>query len=1201
MTSRSITAVATLLLLTCGLIPSCDNGSDTQNGHTARVPAGSTAVDDYLSSSAPVERSGGSGQFVRLDAAQTGIEFDNRADDIDFIAEDRASQAGLACGDANGDGIMDLFLCGIETDNRLYLGEGGFRFRDATAESGSDLAVSGHETFGALFVDIDGDGDQDLYLGVRGADDRLYINDGKGRFSDEAAERGTTATVATSSIAAFDVEPDGDLDLYVCSHAFDPRMTADDAMVAQGVDIKHITIVPERDILYINDGSGRFSDGTEAAGIDGLSWSWQAMPADYNDDGYMDLFVSSDYSTNDRYYISNGDGTFTDHAATMLRRTPWFSMGCDSGDINNDGRIDLFCLDMLPSGYKDSKLMSGDMYDFREVLITSNPQQMMHNMLQLNRGSGWMTDVSSLAGVKASEWSWSARIADLDNSGIPELFVANGYLTMTAMNVDYQNQIREIGESQGREAIKQFMQEMGSAPAEDVIFTADTPLDYKRASGNWGLNGKTIDTGAVIDDIDGDGDLDIIANQTNGELQVWRNELDCGNFITVALSQDSANSFGVGSRVTAYCGDAVFADTVVIGRGIGSGVSPRVHLGIGGNTQVDRLEIRWPDGMLQTEEHLAANLQWNVRRREGLSKFTLPQEDPLFAQTELDFSRDERDTDMEEFRAEMLLPIMRSYLGGGLGVADADLDGDLDVYFAGAAGQSGRLKLNDGSGTLESSSSAADINLRDREEMSVLWFDANGDERPDLYISNGSMEAYPESNLYDDVLVLNTAEGFVSSTVPGTNFSSGAACAADIDGDGDQDLFVAGRQVPHRFGLPVASVFLRNDGRGNLSVHDFTGGSPLTGCISDAQFADMDGDGDQDLVTCEEFGTVSWLANTGGSFGPRQPVSASGMWQSLCLADLNEDGNIDIVAGNWGQNTKYHPSAEKPYTMFAGDMEGDGDRDLIEAKNTNDGGYLPGRGRSCSGYAMPSIQQRFPKWEDFANASFEDVYGDPASLPEKYEAADLHNSIFMNGGGGSFSAAVQLPEMAQLSPVYGIVAMDFDGDGDKDLLLAENYKFTQPETGRWNLGYSTVLLQDNGSWQPLELLQSGVNIHEDARGVIACDLDHDGMQELLVSVSNGQAKHLESSRAAASSLEVLLQGKAGNRFASGAVISLTLDDGSVLRRLVQAGQGYLSSYIGPQYFAIPAGRSYTALDVQWSDGSHSAASDFEGSSVAVIQ
>ncbi|MCB1186076.1 VCBS repeat-containing protein [bacterium] len=1200
MTSRSTTVVATLLLLTCGLLPSCDNGSDTQSKGTNAGRTGGTAVDDFLSSSKLNDSGPGSGKFVLLGGDETGIEFDNRADDIDFIAEDRASQAGLACGDVNGDGILDLFLCGMETDNRLYIGEGGFRFRDVTADSGDDLAVAGHETFGALFVDIEGDGDQDLYLGVRGADDRLYINDGRGKFTNEASQRGTTATNATSSIAAFDVEPDGDLDLYVCSHSFDPRMTNDDAMVAQGVDINSIVIRPELDLLLINDGSGKFTDGTSAAGIDGLSWSWQAMPADYNDDGYMDLFVSSDYSTNDRYYINNGDGTFTDHATTMLRRTPWFSMGCDSGDINGDGRIDLFCLDMSPNEYKASKLMSGDMYDFRDVLVNSNPQQMMHNMLQLNRGQGWMTDISSLAGVKSSEWSWTARIADLDYSGIPELFVANGYLTMTAMNVDYQNQIKQIGESQGREAVKQFMKEMGSAPAEDVIFTADSPLDYKRASGNWGMTGNTIDTGTVIDDIDGDGDLDIIANQTNGDLQVWRNELDCGNFIAVELSQDGANAFGVGSKLTAYCGDAIFADTVVIGRGIGSGVSPRVHLGLGGNTKVDRLEIRWPDGKLQTEENLDAGLLWSVRRRDNLPDFTAPSYDPMFAQADMDFSRDERDTDKEEFAAELLLPIMRSYLGGGVGVADSDLDGDLDVYFAGAAGQSGRLKLNDGSGNLESSSTAADINKRDREEMAVLWFDANGDERPDLYISNGSMEAYPDSDLYDDVIVLNMEDGLKASTVPGTNISSGSVCAADIDGDGDQDLFVAGRQVPHRFALPATSVFLRNDGKGGFSVHDFSGGQPVMGCISDAQFADMDHDGDQDLVVCEEFGTVSWLANNGGSFGAKQAVSASGMWQSLCLADLNEDGNIDIVAGNWGQNTKYHPSAEKPYTMFAGDMEGDGDRDLIEAKNKSGGGYLPGRGRSCSGYAMPSIQERFPKWDDFANASFEDIYGDPSQLPEKYEAADLHNTLFMSDGNGGFSAS-QLPMMAQLSPVYGILASDFDGDGDKDLLLAENYKLTQPETGRWNLGYSTMLLQDSGNWTAVDMPVAGVNIHEDARGVVECDLDADGMQDIIVTVSNGMAKRLEHSGAAGGSFNVTLAGKAGNRFGSGAVIMLALDDGSKLFRLVQAGQGYMSSYVGPQHFAIPAGRSPQALEVTWSDGSTSMAADLGGDGVTVEQ
>ena len=1199
MSTRSTIAVATLLLLGCWALSSCNKGSGTQVSNTHSVSG--TAVDEHLSFTEFPDTSGSGGSFTQLAAADTGIEFDNRADALAFIAEDKASQSGLACGDVNGDGILDLYLAGIETDNKLYIGEGGFRFHDATDKAGKDLACSGLESFGALFVDVEGDGDNDLYVGIRGADDRLYINDGRGQFTEEAAARGTTATDATSSIAAFDVEPDGDLDLYVCSHSYDPRMTIDDAMQAQGVTADMVTIMPEMDQLLINDGSGIFTNGTEAAGIDGLSWSWQAIPADINNDGHMDLFVSSDYSTNDRYYLSNGDGTFTDHAEEMLRITPWFSMGCDAGDVNGDGRIDLFCLDMLPSGYKDSKLMSGDMYDFRDVLITSKPQQMMHNMLQLNRGEGWMTDVSSLGGVKASEWSWTGRIADLDCSGLPELYVANGYLTMTAMNVDYQNEIKRIGKEEGSEAVKLYMQQMGSAPAEDVIFTAETPLEYHRATGNWGITGKTINTGALIDDMDGDGDLDIIANQTNGELQVWRNDMQCGNRVMVALQQPGGNPAGVGSLVTAHCGSDIYTAPLIIGRGIGSGISARVHLGLGTHATIDKLEIRWPDGKLQTEEGLDANRLYAISRREGLSDWQAPVHDALFAQSDFAWTRTERDTDKEEFRAEPLLPVMRSYLGGGLAVADADLDGDLDVYLAGAAGQGGRLQLNDGAGNFSVSDATADANKPDREEMSVLWFDANGDERPDLYISNGSMEADPSSDLYHDVLLLNTEAGLQSSIVPGTNFSGGAACAADIDGDGDQDLFVAGRLVPHRFALPARSVFLRNDGQGNFAPASFMAdGSDITGVLSDAQFADMDGNGTQDLVTSAEFGTVSVYLNEGGKFATPRSVSASGMWQSLALADTDDDGDIDIVAGNWGMNTKYHPSADKPYTVFCADIEGDGDRDVIEAKNTSDGGYLPGRGRSCSGYAMPSIQQKFPHWEDFADASFEDIYGDPGSLAEKYEAADMHSTLFVNDGQAGFSAEI-LPTEVQLSPVYGILAQDLDGDGDKDLFLAQNYRYTQPETGHWNLGYSVVLLRGPDGYTALDMPLAGVNIHEDARGAVAFDANADGMEDIFVSLSDGSPKQLLGRHAEGGYLDVVLQGKAGNRFGSGAVLKLTLDNDRHLYRNVQAGQGYLSSFVGPQRFIIPAGRTATKLEVTWAGGSTSEVTQFDARSVSVTQ
>jgi hypothetical protein len=1173
----------------------------------------------------------GSG-FSRLDTQQSGIDFVCLARGRELQLDDLGSQAGMAAGDYDGDGDIDLYLCGIENDNQLFRNEGGMRFVDVTDEVGPGLRVPGEMAGSAVFADLTGDGLLDLYVAVRSAENRLFVNSGDGSFVEQAQQYGIDSARSTIVSAVFDIDNDGDLDIYNANNL--EGRNADGLIEDERADkryfgflqnpetgeirlddessktyymdtAKKIRFKPDSDELFIQ-ADGRFTNEASSIGIIENGWSLNALACDFNNDGWTDLQVSGDFDTPDWYYLNNGKGYLREQGREMLRINSYFGMGSDAGDLNHDGWMDYIVGDMSPTGYKDSKKQSGDMNTFRFELATYIPHQNMRNTAFLNRGDGWMTEVAAMLGVKSTDWTWSIRLADLNADGLLEVLATNGYISKS-IEYDEQLKLKQMRAAGGtRSEIEDYKLSVPPLLSDDVIYTADTPLRYQRAPDNWGIHDNAVSCGCILQDLDGDGDLDFVVNNTNEQLGVYRNDLPAGNQVLIDLRQPGANAEAIGARVIAWCGDQQFMQDVILARGYASTESSRIHLGLGEHEKIDSLWIRWPGNRCEVLHDLDVNMHYTIEQGTALVDAEPQTFAPLFKQEELGFEQKEVDTFDAEFEAEPLLPIRRSTLGTGLGVADVNADGLLDAYFAGAAGQIGKLYLGRSGGKLIGSPLLDKVVDERQENMAVLFFEANADGRPDLLLSSGSNEFPAGNNLYLDKLALNTADGFILGGISVEPVSSGSACAADIDSDGDLDLFIAGRQKVGEYLHPEHSHIMFNDGQGNFSLA--TGrvapGLAEIGPIADALFSDLNDDGKPDLLLALEFGSVEWWANNDGLLVRQGPISPSGMWQSLATGDFDNDGDMDVLAGNYGLNTKHRTSPGKPYMIIADDFDDNGTRDLIEVKVGSDGTLLPGRGRSCSGYAVTTIPERFPTWSMFADASLEDVYGPVDQAAEKYTADKMESCLLINDGSGGFTVQ-DLPLPAQYSIVFGIAVGDFDNDGNLDAWLNQNYRNTQPEETRWVSSYGCLLLGDGkAGLRSLEPLESGMRVNAEGRGAVAADMNGDGSLDLLLSVSSAKAQMgwgiPENDKG--SGLSVSLQGPAGNPAGIGARLSLELSDGRVLQREVQNGHTYLSSYVGPVHFGIPDGTQPKKLTVIWPGGSRSELESFgDGNAVRISQ
>lgn len=1137
-------------------------------------------------------------QFTRISEAQSGLGVSypiDLASPHKHLYVSGFACGGVAAGDLDGNGLPDLFFAGAGGKNRIFLNRGNFRFEEPIG----DAVIAGAERWGSAvaLVDLDNDGDLDAYVTNYDAPNQLFLNDGKAKFTESAAAFGLDLVDASLAAAFCDYDRDGDLDVYLLNNRFyspsgfpDPEPKTLSAEQQKYFRFERtdsgqqvLNIVPRRDRLLRNDGGsrpdgqlGKFTDVSAAAGISaapahGLAATWW----DYDKDGFPDLYISNDFDDPDALYHNNQDGSFTDVTSAVLPHTAWFSMGADSADINNDGWPDLFAADMSGTTHFKDKTTMGAMGSRLWVTMTE-PRQYMRNALYLGTGSGRMMEAAYLAGLADSDWTWAVKFADFDGDGRDDLFLTNG-MTRNFNNSDtpFSKELF-VGQSEW-----QPYEKTPPRTEQNLAFRNAGDLQFDEVSKAWGLDHVGISFAAASADFDGDGDPDLAVVNMDEPVALYRNDIGGGGRVSIQLVGKESNRFGVGAQIEATAGGIRQQRWIRPLSGFKSGDEAVAHFGIGDAKAIDRLVIEWPSGIRQEVENLAAGKRYTITESGKVppkvpAKLALFRESPALARAV------HREQTFDDFQFQPLLPNQLSRLGPGCAWGDVDGDGDDDFYLGGTCGFMGQLHINQGDGTFKETKLWT-LASEDRgcEDMASLFFDADGDGDLDLFIASGGVEAPPGHPIYTDRLFLNDGKGYFTKSpgaIPGEPVSSSAACAADYDRDGDIDLFVGGRVVPGQYPTAPGNRLLRNDGKGQFS-DDIGPAAPTlsrSGMVTGALWSDVNGDGWLDLLVTHEWGPVRLFINLKGAKLMEATSGTglselSGWWNGITGGDFDNDGDIDYAVTNFGLNTKYHASPEKPALLYYGDLDGSGKKHLIEAEFEGSVCY-PVRGKSCSTHAIPSLAKKFPSYQAFALAELGDIYS-PAQLAaaQKFEAQELQSGVLLNDGKGRF-VFKPLPRLAQIAPGFGVVAGEFDGDGHTDLAIAQNFFSPQPETGRMDGGLSLLLTgAGDGSFRAHLPETSGITVAGDAAGLSTSDLNADGAADLHFAV-NSEAVRGFAATPARKTLAVRLPASM-----PGARVTLGKQTAELY-----AGSGYLSQSAPVLFFASP--QQPAQLSVRWPDG-----------------
>jgi hypothetical protein len=1158
----------------------------------------------------------GDSLFDKLDAQQTGLDFVREwQPPAKWAAEISGSftGGGVSLGDFDNDGDADVFLSRMTDGGRLYRNLGDFKFEDVTAELGMDSP--GLWGAGCTWVDVDGDGWLDLYLCAFDGPNRLFMNQGGKGFIDKAAEMGLDFKGASLMMAFSDYDLDGDLDGYLLTNRIPPGQELHDVKfgLVRGPDGEPV-IKPEMmqeyagiiktpkgykqissgqfDRLYRNDG-GTFTEVGKESGVRESEYGLSATWWDYNADGFPDLYVANDFYGADHLYQNQGDGTFKDVAPTALPHTPWFSMGSDVSDINNDGLFDYMASDMAGSDHYKEKMSMGNMTGKDSdswFLNWPTPAQYMRNAVYLNTGTGRFNEIAFLTGMAATDWTWSIKFGDLDCDGREDVFITTG-MSRDWFNSDLRNQEEALILSKGRAAGQAFWNDKEPLALKNWAFRNEGDLKFDNVGTKWGLDENTVSYGAALGDLDGDGDLDLIVNNFGGAPGVYRNGQMEGGRLTLQLRGIGKNPRALGAtvRVETTGEPKIQMRTVTASRGFMSSNDSLLHFGLGKAKKIERLLIDWPGAGRQILTDLEAGKRYLIQQPETTSSLEKgAQAKPMFVPSKRLPGVVPKEREYDDFIRQPLLPGKHSQMGPGIAIGDVDGDGKEDVYLSFPSGSSGRL-YQQKAGRKESESSFALNDLKPfevdskSEDMAPLFFDADNDGDLDLYVVSGGVEGEPGDGVFRDRLYLNAGDGRFTKApagmLPGATGSGSVVCACDYDRDGDLDLFVGGRITPGSYPESPASQLLRNeDGKKFVDI----AGNLFKGLVTSALWTDADGDGWIDLLMAHEWGPVRYYQNQKGQLVEQTKEAGlaerTGWWNSLAGGDLDGDGDLDYVVGNTGLNTKY----EAPALLFYGDVDGSGKKRILEAE-FEDGKCFPIRGLSCSSNAMPFLKSKTPKFHDFASATLGGLYAGGLEKAQRFEANTLESGVLINDGKGKFEFRA-LPAMAQIAPVFGIAICDFDADGNQDLFLAQNSFSPQVETGRMD-GGTGILLQGHGdgNFSPIRADRSGLVIPGDAKGVTLVDLNGDAWQDLLVTVNNGEMKVFESVPPSGSKI-VTVDLDAADALKIGSLLKAKLSNGRELTCEVSAGGSYLSQSSRRIRFVIPENDTLTEITVRWSDG-----------------
>ena len=1147
--------------------------------------------------------------FSRISAETSGIQFTNQlARDRYLTNQIYLNGSGVAAGDIDGDGWCDLYFCGLDSPNRLYRNLGGWRFEDISTASG--VSLEGVDATGVAMADLDSDGDLDLVINSVGQGTWLLMNDGKGRF---AVTHKLNPNRGGTSMALADIDGDGDLDLYVANYR--TRSVRDEPgtrfeMNKQGslTVISKVNGIPvtdpslqgrfhvakdgkiiedgEPDLLFRNDGKGTFTAASFTDGtfldVEGkplaaplYDWGLSVMFRDLNGDGAPDLYVCNDFESPDRVWLNDGKGIFRAMPKSGIRCTSMFSMGIDVADINRDGLDDVLVVDMQSRTHAHRQLRVPELpLSYAETdAIELRPQYSM-NTLFLNRGQTTYSEIAFASGINASDWSWTPVFLDVDLDGYEDLLITTGH-EMEMMNMDtiVEAEQRKTQKTMSKLELLHLRKMFHRMNSPNVAFRNRGNATFEDAGTAWGFDLPAVSHGMALADLDNDGDLDIVINNLNDPATLLRNEATTPR-LWISLKGSGKNTQGIGAKLRVLGGPVIQSQEVIAGGRYLSADEPARTFSARAAKSL-RVEIDWRSGRHTVLSNVAPNQRIEVSEETSPVQTVSPPaaESPWFQDLSSALKHRHQETPYNDLQRQPLLSRKLSQLGPGIAWQDLDGDGWEDLIIGGGRGGAMAAYHNDSGKAFSPLTNAMFQRKLPRDQAGLTGVGstifAGASNYEDGQTNGGSIRIY------------DTLRGAAGDSLLGVEFSTGPLAMADIDRDGDLDLFVGGRCVSGRYPEPATSLLLRNDG-GRMSVlHRFEG----LGLVSGAIFTDLDGDGSPELVIACDWGPIRVFRQLGTA--PEEITATlrladlTGWWNGVAVGDFDEDGRLDIVASNWGRNHAYAQQGGNGNRLFYGSLMDDGAVQTIEAYyDALQSKVVPYRSLIVLSRSLPFVRERIQTFAQYGTSSVAEILGDRFSLLKELNATTLDSTIFLNRG--DHFVASSLPWEAQLAPAFGITVSDLDGDGHEDIFLAQNFFGTNPETPPHAAGLGLWLKGDGrGSFRAVSLAASGIHILGEQRGCAASDFDADGRVDLAVSQNNGPTVLLHNERAKPG-LRVRLKGIASNPSGAGAVLQLSSATRKGYVREVHAGGGYWSMDGAVQVMTHP--ETPTQLTVRWPDG-----------------
>ncbi len=1009
--------------------------------------------------------------FETPEPKETGIEFTNTLTStedlsiLDYLYF--YNGGGVSIGDINNDGLPDIFFTGNQVKNKLYLNMGNLKFEDISATAG----IEGNSTWntGTTMADVNGDGLLDIYVcavvGINGFNgfNELYINNGDNTFTESATKYGLDFDSYSSNATFFDYDLDGDLDLYLLNHAVHTQNSFG------RFDLRYERRYETGDKLLRND-DGKFVDVSEEAGIYGgiNGYGLGLAIADFNQDGYPDIYVGNDFHEDDYYYLNNGDGTFTESLRKYFGHTSRFSMGNDVADINNDGRPDFMSLDMLPEDEVALKSSEGDDNIQTQKMRIDRfgyHYQFTRNMLFVNQPDGNFMETALMSGIAATDWSWSALFADYDLDGHQDVFISNG-IPKRPNDLDFINFASNDQIQQKLDNTKlvdeKALDLMPSGSVHNYVFQGNEDLNFKDMSGNWITKDTLISGATAMGDLDGDGDMDLVTNNINQPASLYINKANKkGSYLELKFKFVGKNTFGIGTKVFSYQNGGLQFRELFPTRGFQASSEPMIHFGYGNVQKIDSIKIIWPNRTYQVMKDVDVNQTLTVvpENTKPFDYSTLhePKKQlftPISNNLGLDFTHIE--DNYTDFNREKLIPYQVSDRGPAVAVGDLNNDGEEDVYFGGSKFEPSHIYVQQDSIFVEHDYQVIQKDSV-KEIISAAIADFNKDGKNDLFVTSGGGDFFGKSEALLDNAFIQQDSTFVSLDIPQFFQNSSVVRPFDFDQDGDLDVFVGGHTITGKFGAPATSYILEN-AKGSFQI--FKGFEAYSqGMVTDALWSDFDQDGQTDLILVGEWMSPKFLKNDKGQFSLVNEIDLKGLWQTIEAFDIDYDGDVDYLLGNWGTNTKFKASKEYPMKLYFNDFDENGQTETVTAMEKN-GKYYPLETLDGLASQLVFLKKKYNTYKVFAGKTMEELFGNDVLKNSTLLEVNTLQSGFLRNDNGKF-VFVPFKNELQVAPIMSFLVDDFDGDGKQEVLVGGNYFGVKPYHGRLDSFPGALIKNEN--------------------------------------------------------------------------------------------------------------------------------------------